>query len=186
MKKRYEKAAVVLFSLLFMFTGIGLLSAQASYVDIGLSIPLYVGVGTTDDADDDVGSVVDYAFLIPDLNYGYLFGEGQIKMGFGFRLFTIVFETMAYPQAMIRINADPFVFTGSLGGGAFLFFGLYNNILTGNCWLSELTAAYACNEWFQLGIGGTLLYIPYGNDNLEGGYGYVPYLFARFALGGSD
>jgi hypothetical protein len=160
------------------------LAAQASYVDVGINVPFYWGLGTTEINNDDISGAIDYIFPVPDLTWGMMFGKGPVKIGGGLRFFTIILESLAYPEFLVRAEFDPLVLRAGIGGGAFLLFGLWNDVAIENIWLLEATAAYKVNDWFQLGLGTTVLYLASDNDALSGGYAYVPYVFGRFALGG--
>ncbi len=175
-------AALLLLVVLTLFFG-GLLFAQTSYVDIGIKVPFFWGLGSTE-LEGDASGAVDYIFPVPDINYGLMFGEGPVTFGVGARFFTIILESLVYPQLMVRAEYDPFVFTGSLGGGAFLYFGIVNGIGTPNILTSEITGAYKLNDWFQMGLGTTIVYAFSDNDVMTGGYAYPVYVFGRFALGG--
>lgn len=180
---RGKRAAALLLVAAVTLMFAGALSAQTTYVDIGIKVPFYWGVGSTE-LDDDISGAIDYIFPIPDLNYGLMFGDGPVTFGFGARFFTIILESLVYPQLMVRAEYDPIVLTGSVGGGVFLVFGLFNDIGTPNLLTSELTAAYKMNDWFHLGLGTTIVYAFADNDVMTGGYVYAPYVFGRFALGG--
>jgi hypothetical protein len=176
-------AALLLIIVFSLFFG-GLLFAQTSYVDIGIKVPFSWGLGSTE-LDGDISGAVDYVFPVPDINYGLMFGDGPLTFGVGARFFTIILESLVYPQLMFRGEFDPLVVTASAGGGAFLYFGLANGIGTPNIITSEITGAYKVNDWFQLGLGTTIVYAFADNDVMTGGYAYPIYVFGRFALGGN-
>jgi hypothetical protein len=175
--------ALLLVALLALAFG-GTLFAQTSYVDVGINVPFYWGVGDTVSNDSEFSGAIDYVFPVPDIKYGLMFGDGPVKFGVGARFFTVILESLIYPQLMVRGEFDPLVFTGSIGGGVFLFFGLWNNISTGDVYLSEVTAAYKVNDWFQLGLGTTVGLVTLNTQDFNAGYIYIPYIFGRFALGG--
>lgn len=174
----------VLLLLLSMFILPAYASAQTSYMDIGVNVPFYWGLGSTEVSNNDVGAALDYIFPVPDFTYGLMFGRGTVKFGVGARFFSLILESLIYPELLVRADFDPVVLRAGIGGGAFLFFGLYNDLSTSQVWVLEATAAYKLNDWFQLGLGGNLLYIASDSDFLTGGYAYAPFVFARFALGG--
>ena len=152
-------------------------AAADTQVDIGLNIPYIVGI-ETDDA--DANEVLDYAFLIPDVKVNYFFNEGGIRLGVGARLFTLILETMAYPILTVEAEFDKLVLSAHAGGGAFLFFGLLNDIAFENIYLPEVTVAYKLGERFSVGTGALLFMAPEVADFSN--FAYVGTVFARFTF----
>ena len=180
-----KKSAFILIAVVFFAAAAGSPAtpplAADSQVDIGLHIPYYTGIEVEDGEDQgDTGQALDYLFLIPDLKYNYFFNEKGIKAGLGFRMFTIIVESIAYPIITLETDLGPFTLSSHIGGGAFLFFGLVNHFEAGNIYLPEITAAYRISESFSLGTGAMFLFAPQeaGLSN----FAYLGHVFVRFTF----
>ncbi len=167
----------VLIGLVLILMGAALPLAADSQVDIGLHIPYYIGVQTED---DDAGAAINYAFLVPDLKYNYFFNESGIRFGVGARMFTIILESMAYPIVTLETDVGPFRFSGHVGGGVFLFFGLLNDIGTGHFYIPEVSVAYRFSESFSVGTGAGFFFAPEAAD--FNNFAYIGDVFARFTF----
>ncbi len=168
---------ITVIALVLVLMGAALPLAADSQVDIGLHIPYYIGIETED---EDAGAALDYAFLVPDLKYNYFFNESGIRVGIGARLFTVILESMAYPIVTVETDIGQFRLSGHVGGGAFLFFGLFNSIETGQIILPEVSVAYRFSESFSIGTGAGFFFAPEVGD--FNNFAYVGDVFARFTF----
>jgi|SRR6056297_2129054 len=167
----------VIIGLVVILLGAALPAAADSQVDIGLHIPYYIGIDTED---EDAGAALDYAFLVPDLKYNYFLNESGIRLGVGVRLFTVILESMVYPIVTVETDIGQFRLSGHVGGGAFLFFGLFNSIETGQIVLPEVSVAYRFSESFSIGTGAGFFFAPEVGD--FNNFAYVGDVFARFTF----
>lgn len=168
---------ITLIGLVLVLMGTALPLAADSQVDIGLHIPYHIGIKTED---GDADAALDYAFLVPDLKYNYFFNETGIKLGVGARLFTIILESMVYPIVTLETDVGPFTLSGHVGGGVFLFFGLINDIGTGNYYIPEISVAYRFSESFSVGTGAGFFFAPEAAD--FNNFAYIGDVFARFTF----
>lgn len=168
---------ITIIALVLVMMGAALPLAADSQVDIGLHIPYYIGIETED---EDAGAALDYAFLVPDLKYNYFFNESGIRIGVGARLFTVILESMAYPIVTLETDIGQFRLSGHVGGGVFLFFGLFNDIGTGHYYLPEISVAYRFSESFSIGTGAGFFFAPEAAD--FNNFAYVGDVFARFTF----
>ncbi len=179
-KSAFILIAVVLFAAAAGFPAPPTLAAD-SQVDIGLHIPYYAGIEVEDNKDDeDAGQALDYLFLLPDLKYNYFFNEQGLKAGIGFRMFTLILESIAYPIITLETDLGPFTLSSHIGGGTFLLFGLFNSLEAGHIYIPELTAAYHLTETFSLGTGAMFLFAPQEADLSN--FAYIGHVFARFTF----
>ena len=167
----------VIIGLVVILLGAALPAAADSQVDIGLHIPYYIGIETED---EDAGAALDYAFLVPDLKYNYFLNESGIRLGVGVRLFTVILESMVYPIVTVETDIGQFRLSGHVGGGAFLFFGLFNSIETGQIVLPEVSVAFRFSESFSIGTGAGFFFAPEVGD--FNNFAYVGDVFARFTF----
>ena len=177
MKKKWIICVITV--LMFGSLAAGNLAADVQY-DIGLNVPVLMGIKTTE---GDAQEVLDYVFVIPDLKVHYFWDADPFRIGVGARAFTVILETLFYPMVTAEIDINMFRLTGSFGGGLFVFFGLWNSIETSSVFIPELTAAYMVNDWFHLGLG-TSFILAGNNDVFKDTMPYVVYGFGRFSLGG--
>jgi hypothetical protein len=167
---------IVFLIVLISFLGVSPAAADTQ-VDIGLNVPYFIGIETED---EDASAVMDYAFLLPDLKVNYFFNENGIRFGAGVRMFTLILETLAYPIVTVEAEFDKLVLSAHAGGGAFLFFGLLNDIAFESIYLPEVTVAYKLGERFSVGTGALLFMAPEVAD--FNNFAYVGTVFARFTF----
>lgn len=146
-------------------------------IDIGVNVPYYIGVRAED---DDIGDTLDWVFLVPDVKFNWLHDLGPVRLGGGARLWTFIIQSMVYPILTAEADVGPFTFNTNVGGGLFLFFGLYNSIDTAGVVIPELTVAYRFSDRFSVGTGGLLVFAPEVADLSS--FGYVGTVFARFTI----
>lgn len=149
--------------------------------DIGLHIPYYIGIDNLGDDDNDDGTMIEYAFVVPDIRVQYYFGPEWLHVGPGIRGFTAILETLAFPIVSVESELNRFVLNANAGGGAFLLFGLYQDLLTGSVFISEGSAAFKLTDWFSIGTGAIFLTNP-GGDNDVDAFACVGTAFLRFTF----
>lgn len=134
----------------------GLASAQWR-ADIGVDIPWTVGAefsdafGETDT--DSVNVLSEITLLVPEVFIGYEAQLGLVNVGVGARVFTFIVQSLAYPAAFAEVDLGPLAVNLNLGGGAFLTFGLFNDIASGSVFIPDLSAHLKLGEAFRLGLG---------------------------------
>jgi hypothetical protein len=168
--------------LIIVFSLIVALPLAADWqTDIGINIPYYIGVGNIGEEDESGGEAINYAFLVPDVRVQYYFGTETLRVGPGFRGFTAIIETLAYPIVSVESVLGRFVFNAHVGGGAFLLFGLFNDFAFGSLILPEISAAYRLGERFSIGTGALFITNPGSSFDMDA-FAYVGTVFARFTF----
>ena len=175
MKREKRLVFLVVFAVLLLGS-VSQLAAEFQ-VDIGINAPYYMGISTDD---DDAGEALEWVFLVPDVKFNWLLDQGAVRLGGGVRLWTFIIQSMAYPILTAEADVGPFVFNTNVGGGLFLFFGLYNAIDTGGVFIPELSVAYRFSDSFSVGTGGVFLFAPEVADLSS--FAYVGTVFARFTV----
>ena len=167
---------IVLFTLFLAVAGQA--SAQSQW-DISLSVPYYVGLKTSE---GDVGEFSQYMFLLPDVKWNYFFGPEWLHVGAGLRLWTLVIESAIYPIISLESNLGNFVINANIGGGVFLFFGLYNDVVAESVFLPEISVAYRLGKKkrFSLGTGGMFVFAPGALEMNE--FAFIGTAFARWTF----
>jgi hypothetical protein len=176
MRKRVLIAVLAL--VIALAAAMPLFSQGEGQTDITLHIPYKFGIvaeGT------DYSAFTQYAFLLPEVRMTYYFGGETVKFGPGVRLLTFIIESMAYPLVSLELDFDPIVLNANIGGYAFVFFGLLNDLQTGQIYLPEVSAAYKLTDTFQVGTGAILFIAPEAASATEN-FGYIGTVFARFSF----
>lgn len=153
--------------------------------DFGVDVPWGLGAAASDFAGSGQSSQVDllssFVFLLPEGSLLYQFPVGPLNLGVGARAFTLVVETLVYPNLLAELNLGPVALDLNVGGGAFLFFGLYNHLSAASVVIPDLAAYLKLARIFRIGVGGTLFY----SSDLYSSTGTLPwmvYLAARISL----
>ncbi len=146
-------------------------------IDVGADIPINMGVavsgigGTTQTQSIDV--LTNYLFLLPEASVMYQVPVGPMNFGIGVRGLSFIVESLIWPNLFAEANLGPVAIDFNVGGGAFLFFGLYNHLGTGSVWIPDLSAYFKIGKVFRLGAGVALLLGP----DVSAGTSVVPYVF---------
>lgn len=159
--------------------GIFPLASQIQF-DIGLNVPIFAGLVTEEETYEEL---LEYAVLVPDVKMHYFWGDETFRIGAGFRAYTLILMSLMYPTVTAEADVSNFRFTGSVGGGAFLAFGLVSDFATAQVWLPEVSAAYKVNDWLHVGAGATALAV-FNDSIFTNTVPYAAYGFVRFSLGG--
>jgi hypothetical protein len=142
------QGGIMMKKLFFVAAALILLSLPAFAdfrLDIGLDAPLSVGVTSGGSGvGSDIGKI---PFLpIPEIAIHYFWGLGPVDLGVGLRAFTVIIESLAWPNLVGEVNLGPVVIQAQFGGGFFAAFGAAgNNTAFGNVAIPDLSA------WFKLG-----------------------------------
>jgi len=153
-------------------------------LDIGIAAPIGVGSvldGTKLQMNGLAGNFLSKVFLpLPEAALHYQFDLAAVKLGIGARAFTLIVETVIWPNAFAEFDLGPVDIEAQVGGGAFAFFGLVSDFETGRVFFPDLSA------WLKLGKDGNLrlgagligLFLPNQTSNLP----VVLYLGGKLAL----
>ncbi len=154
-------------------------------LDFGLDVPVGLGAAASDSAGNSQSVQLDvlssYVFLLPEASLLYQIPAGPVKLGLGVRAFSLVLETVVYPNLLAELNLGPVAVDLNVGGGAFLFFGLANQFSTGAVIVPDLSAYLKLAKIFRIGVGGALIY----SSDLYSASKTLPwvvYLAARISL----
>lgn len=175
MKRRIGIVLVVL--ILFGTLGAG---AQVRF-DLGVDVPRGVGavVGSSVGGTDFSGLGASF-FPFPEASVYYSFGGGLITGGIGLRAFTLILESVAWPNAFVELSLGPVVIEAQVGGGLFLIAGLATDAQFGKIFFPDLSAWFKIGKSFRLGLGAIGLFVP-GVD-LSVDLPFVYYFGAKFII----
>ena len=181
-----NKGLVVLVAVVLL--AVGAVGASAQFrMDINLPWLLLGGINASalpGGADLSSGSVniSDYHFILPDVELSWQFGGSPLRGGVGIRAYSLLIESFGFPMAYIELDLNPFVLNASLGGGAFFFLGIYNQVFldgtTIKILIPDISAAWKITDWLRLGVG-VLAVAPMGDLQ---NFFWLGYVNARFVL----
>lgn len=130
-------------------------------IDAGADVPWGIGAVVSDlgaQSNTSTNVLSHFVFLIPEGNFLYQFPVGPVKLGAGVRAFSLVLETIAWPNAFAEVNLGPVAIDLNVGGGFFFMFGLYNDLRSSSLVIPDLSAYYKIGKIFRIGGGGILFY----------------------------
>jgi hypothetical protein len=185
-----KKVLITVMTLVVLLAGAMSASAQIR-LDIDVNDPVFFGYSN---AGVQTGAWNPSPYIpIPDAKLMYQFSLGPINLGAGVRVFSLIIENIMYPEIYGELVLNPFVINVSVGGMAFLEFGLLSDLLaaTGvnnlngfySVILPDLSVAYKVNDVFRIG-GGVLMLAPFTNSlgGVLANNAFAGYLKATFVV----
>jgi hypothetical protein len=153
-------------------------------LDVGVDVPMQIWAvgGGEIQSDSDIGEFLrDHIFPIPEASFYYQFDLGPIRLAPGVRVFTLIFESMLWPNLMAELALDPVFIQAQLGGLLFLFFGLKNQAEYGEVFFPDLSIWIGLGEERRFRLGGGFLGMYWPELTTEG-MAVVPYLGGKISL----
>lgn len=166
-------------TVVLLTTGVVQAEAQVRF-DVNISVPYYFGVNLATSfgfSDQSLDTVTKYVFPIPDFQLAYQFGTDVIRGGIGCRAYTLILESLVFPNLFVEWELHPVVLRADVGGGFFLFFGLFNYLAAGQVLLPDLNVAVKLTDWFELGTG-VIGFVPL---QAQRSFGWAGYISARLS-----
>jgi hypothetical protein len=153
-------------------------------LDIGVDVPMniYAVGGGEVQSSSDVGSFLkQHIFPFPEASLYYQFEVGPIKLAPGVRAFTMILESVLWPNLLMELAVEPIFIQAQLGGLLFLFFGLENQADFGQVFFPDLSIWVGLGKERRFRLGGGLLgmYMP---ELTTEGMAVVPYLGGKVSL----
>lgn len=147
-------------------------------VDIGVNVPYLIG-GVQYNG-QSVSEQIPFTIPIPDIMVNYFIGPEFLKVGVGVRIWTLILITGGYPIISVESELGPVVLNANIGGGVFGYTSIgASDVVTGQVFIPEVSAAYRLADWFSLGLGVIGVYLPeVAGDSI----GYVATVFGRFRV----
>jgi hypothetical protein len=150
-------------------------------MDFGFDIPRGLGAIADGGMEDfrEAGEFLDQFILpFPEAGLYYQWSAGPVNFGAGVRVFTLILESIYWPNAYVELELERFAFQFQLGGGLFGMFGVFSHIETGAVAIPDLSAWFKIGRSFRIGGGGIGLMLPEVSNNMIFAY----YLGAKFAI----
>ena len=135
-------------------------------IDAGIAVPIGIGAvldGSSLEMSSSIGEFLSRTFLpLPEAALHYQFDLGKLKMGIGARAFTLILETMVWPNAFVEYDFGPVVAEAQLGGGAFLLLGLVSDFQAGDVFFPDLSVwmKLGSKQDLRIGAGVIGIYLP--------------------------
>jgi hypothetical protein len=153
-------------------------------LDIGVDIPMniYAVGGGEVQSSSDVGSFLkEHILPFPEASLYYQFNVGPVKLAPGVRAFTMILESVLWPNLLMELAFEPVFIQAQLGGLLFLFFGLENQAEFGQVFFPDLSIWVGLGKERRFRLGGGLLgmYMP---ELTTEGMAVVPYLGGKVSL----
>jgi hypothetical protein len=142
-----------------VFVALCLVSISAQVrLDLGIDIPLRISAVV--EGSEFTGSVdVPYTLPFPSAGLYYTFGAGPLNLGVGARMYSLILVSALWPNMIAELDLGPAVVQAQLGGGAFMFFGVYSDIQTGAVFIPDLSAWFKLGKTLRIGGGAMGLFI---------------------------
>jgi len=171
---------IVLILLLIGFILVPQVFAQVRF-DLGLVYPFRLGV-ITDELNssgdsEDFGTMIDYVFLVPEVGVAYQFDAGPLKMGVGLRGYSLILETLMWPEIYAEFEISRLVLNANVGGLALIYFGLANGAVSGGFVVPDISLGFKLGKSFRVCVGAIGLM---GSDLDTSTVPYVAYVAGRF------
>ena len=153
-------------------------------IDLGVDVPLTVGAisGSGVTTSSEVGEFLrDHIFPFPEASFYYQFEFGPLRLAPGVRVFTLILESVLWPNLMAELAFDPVFIQAQLGGLIFALFGLANGIEFGEVLLPDLSIWLGLGKERRFRLGGGVLgmLLP---DLSDEGMLIVPYVGMKVSL----
>ncbi len=153
-------------------------------LDVGIDVPKGIGTALRGNAEISQGTVDffnTYFIPFPEASLHYQFDLGVVKLGLGARAFTLILESVLWPNAFAEVHLGPVVIEAQAGGGIFAMAGLFNKIDTGKLFFPDLSIWYKIGKKqnFRLGLGAMGFYMP---ELTTEGIGFAYYFGGKAAI----
>lgn len=138
--------------------------AQAR-IDVGAVVPRGAGFTLGESTGTVIGGVdmESWPFIpFPEAGFYFTGQFGPVVAGLGVRVFTLILETILWPNAFVELNLGPLAVEAQAGGGFFAMAGLANASEFGKVIIPDLSAWIKIGRKGNFRLGGGLigLYLP--------------------------
>jgi hypothetical protein len=140
-------------------------AASEVRLDIGVMVPrgagLTLGGSTTTTLGSNLGN---WPFIpLPEAGIYYQGDLGMLKLGIGARAYSVLLETILWPNGYAELDLGKVAIEAQMGGGAFLMLGMLpTKFETGKVFIPDVSAWFKIGKKgnFRLGGGFIGLYVP--------------------------
>jgi hypothetical protein len=152
--------------------------------DLGFDVPLTVGTitGSGVTTSSEVGTFLQsYHFPFPEASISYQFGAGPVILAPGLRVFTVILETVAWPNLLAELRLGPIFIDAQVGGLLFGYFGVVNGFDYGKVIMPDLSVWFGFGKERRFRVGAGVLGFVLPELTMEGML-IVPYAGLKIAL----
>jgi hypothetical protein len=153
-------------------------------LDVGVDVPMqiYAVGGGKIESESEVGEFLrEHIFPFPEASLYYQFSAGPFNFAPGLRGYTLIFQSVVWPNLMAEVALDPVYIQAQVGGLFFLLFGLANQVEYGEVFFPDLSIWFGLGKERRFRLGGGVLgmYLP---DLTTEGMAVVPYVGGKISL----
>jgi hypothetical protein len=153
---------------LFLACALFLVAAPAALpqarLDIGGIFTKEIDITTNDKTRKNVDDFLDElpVLPLPEISLRYQKGFGLMKLDIGARAFSLIAESIVWPEACAELDFGRASIEARVGGGVFAMFGILNRADFGRVFIPDLSAWLMVGKEgsFRLGVGAAGLYVP--------------------------
>jgi hypothetical protein len=134
-------------------------------LDLGVDVPLVAGFISGGDVatSSEIGTfLTEHIFPFPEASIYYQFHVGPFRLAPGLRFFTIILESVLWPNLIAELELGPVFIEAQLGGLVFAYFGLVSGVEAGQVLIPDLSVwvGLGKKKIFRLGGGVMGLMLP--------------------------
>jgi len=122
-------------------------------VNVPFSASLVSDVMSINGGTSAASTSIPFTFVIPDIKALGQADLGIVRLGGGVRLFSVILETILFPEVFAEVKLGPVAANLSLGGYAYGFFGLYSNLHFWNVMTIDASVGFDVTNWFRAQAG---------------------------------
>ncbi|MBN1647929.1 MAG: hypothetical protein JW874_07845 [Spirochaetales bacterium] len=153
-------------------------------LDLGVVVPVYFGALGFNSGDTEVDLIgMPYIIPFPEAGVYYQINLGMIKICAGVRAFTLILETILWPDIMAELELGPVILQAHVGGLFFAMFGVAQGTGAGQVIIPDVSAwfGFGQSKKFRVGIGVIGLMVP---ELSADGMIIAPYAGIKAVIGG--
>lgn len=152
------KSRVVLMALVVVLSSLVGTNAFAQFrMDIDINVPfsatLVSDIMAINGGTNAASTSIPFTFLVPDVKALGQAELGIVRLGGGVRLFSIILETILFPEVFAEVKLGPVAANLSLGGYAYGLVGIYSNLHFWNVMTIDASLGFDVTNWFRAQVG---------------------------------
>jgi hypothetical protein len=129
-------------------------------IDLGAIVPMTVGTlsGSGVETSGEIGAFLrEHILPFPEASFYYQFNAGPVRLAPGVRAFTLILESLLWPNVLVELALGPVFIDAQLGGLFFVAFGLANNADAGKVLIPDLSVWVGLGKKRTFRLGGGVL-----------------------------
>ena len=152
---------ILLVAALLSLLAVGTISAQPAVqfrMDANLSWAIGFFSVTGNTVTGSFSDILKLAIIVPEFDAYAQLNLDVVRLGIGFRLFTLILESVIIPDIFCELNFDPLVIRLGVSGGALIPFGIFPlDPVFGPTFAPDIYVGFKIAEIFRIGAGCTMI-----------------------------